>query len=246
MPVKSFARPDLVRAALAVAADLPSGREAANLAQALDGLPVWFKIGLELFTAEGPKLLGLLDEMGYPLFLDLKFHDIPNTVRGAARSAARLGVSMLTVHLSGGKAMCEAATAGRNDAGQPDGGPKIVGVTVLTSEGGNQADLAQKVLSRAKLAQDYGLDGIVCSGHEVASVKAACGPDFICVCPGIRFAGEDADDQARVSTPDETVCAGADLLVMGRPIVRAQNPRQSCERALALMDAALGKKRAQS
>lgn len=231
----------LARPALAVAADVPSAKEAEALARALKGLPVWLKVGLELYTAEGPALLRLLGAGGNPLFLDLKFHDIPNTVRGAVRSACGLGVSMLTVHLTGGEAMCKAALEGRKDAlasGALASGalpPLVVGVTVLTSDGGNEADLAAAVLSRARLAQAYGLDGVVCSGREVSAVKAACGPDFVCVCPGIRFAGAGADDQARVSTPDETVRAGADLLVMGRPIIRAENPRQACEQALALM-----------
>ena len=227
---------------LAVAADVPSSAEAAALAETLGGLPVWLKVGLELFTAEGPDLLRLLGGKGYSLFLDLKFHDIPNTVRGAVRSAARHRVSMLTVHLSGGRAMCEAALAGREDARRAGAGsPLLVGVTVLTSDGGNETELTARVLERARLAQSYGLDGVVCSGREAAAVKDACGRDFLCVCPGIRFAGSGADDQARVCTPDETILAGADVLVMGRPIVRADNPRQACEAALALMDAASGR-----
>lgn len=228
---------------LAVALDVPTAREAIALADALAGQPAWLKVGLELFTAEGPALLRLLGDRGSSLFLDMKFYDIPNTVRGAVRSAARSGASMLTVHLSGGKAMCEAALEGREDARRAgDKPPLIVGVTVLTSEGGDEASLAATILERARLARQYGLDGVVCSGHEAAAIKAACGPAFLCVCPGIRFAGAGTDDQVRVSTPDGAVQAGADMLVMGRPITRADYPGRECEKALALMRGAIGKK----
>lgn len=243
MSASSAAGPIPNAPVLAVAVDVPTAREAVALADALAGLPVWLKVGLELFTAEGPALLRLLGDRGGSLFLDLKFHDIPNTVRGAVRSAARLGVSMLTVHLSGGKAMCEAALEGREDALRAGGRPPlVVGVTVLTSESGHEGSLAETICERARLARQYGLDGVVCSGLEAAAVKAACGSAFLCVCPGIRFAGTGTDDQARVSTPGSAVQAGADMLVMGRPVIRADNPRRECEKALALMRMAAGEK----
>lgn len=220
--------------ALVVAADCPSAREALALAERLASLPVWLKVGLELFTAEGPEVVRRLLDRRFPLFLDLKFHDIPNTVQGAARSASLLGVHMCTVHLSGGAAMCRAAVAGREQAyGHSGNNPLLMGVTVLTSEGGNPADVAASVVDRALLARDCGLDGVVCSGREAAAVKAACGREFFCLCPGIRFAdARGKDDQARVCTPAQAVAAGADFVVMGRPVTGAENPREAARAAL--------------
>ncbi|MDR2075846.1 MAG: orotidine-5'-phosphate decarboxylase [Desulfovibrio sp.] len=217
---------------LIIALDVPSSVQALALAQALAGLPLWLKVGLELFTAEGPDLVRVLLKRSFPLFLDLKFHDIPPTVRGAVRAAARLGAHMLTLHLEGGEAMAAAALEGRGEARA--GEPPIMGVTVLTSlretENGLLEDL---VLQRALEAKRWGLDGIVCSGREVSSVRKACGPDFLCLCPGIRFEGEPAGaDQARVVSPAEAVAAGADFLVMGRPVTRSANPAAAARRAL--------------
>ncbi|MCL1940063.1 MAG: orotidine-5'-phosphate decarboxylase [Desulfovibrionaceae bacterium] len=225
---------------LVVAVDYPSVAQAVALAETLSGLPVWLKVGLELFTAEGPALLKRLEAMGFALFLDLKFHDIPNTVYGAVRSASALGVRMLTVHTAGGEAMCRAAVDGRKAAAsEGKGAPLLMGVTVLTSEGlrgETEMSLAMRVRERAIMARDCGLDGVVCSGLEVETVKRSCGRDFLCLCPGIRFAGTaGGDDQARVCTPAQAAAIGADYIVMGRPITRAASPAQVALAALEEM-----------
>lgn len=234
--------------ALVVALDQPSAGPALALADSLRGLPVWLKLGLELFTAEGPDLARRLMERGFALFLDLKFHDIPNTVQGAVRSAALLGARMTTLHLCGGEAMCRAAVAGRDQGrdalwqktGGPAHGPLLMGVTVLTSEAGPEDEIRARVVERARRARDWGLDGVVCSGREAAAVKAACGRDFLCLCPGIRFADfAGGDDQARVCTPGQAVLAGADFLVMGRPVAGAENPAAAAALALEEMERAL-------
>ena len=255
MPGDSRAAPVLV-----VAADYPRAADAVALAEALSPLPVWLKVGLELFTAEGPELVRRLGAMNIPVFLDLKFHDIPNTVKGAVRSACGLGVSMLTLHLAGGEAMCRAAVEGRADAmagarrhARADApfdapfdaaargmrGPLLMGVTVLTSEGSGQP-MRERVVERALLARACGLDGVVCSGLEADAVKEACGPGFLCLCPGIRFAGgEGNDDQARVCSPARAVGAGADFIVMGRPIIRDDSPARAARAALEDMHGGL-------
>jgi len=220
-------------AELIVAVDYQSAPQALDLAETLSGLPVWLKVGLELFTAEGPPLLKRLGAMGFALFLDLKFHDIPNTVQGAVRSASALGVRMLTVHTAGGAAMCRAAVGGRAAIYGSKGGPLLMGVTVLTSEGAGSAVMRERVLERALMARECGLDGVVCSGLEAEAVKEVCGRDFLCLCPGIRFAGtEGGDDQARVCTPAQAVRAGADFIVMGRPIIKASAPAEAAKAAL--------------
>lgn len=233
--------------ALIAALDMPGAHEALCMADTLAGLPLWLKVGLELFVAEGPLLVKELLERKLPVFLDLKFHDIPNTVFGAVRSACMLGVHMCTLHISGGESMCRAAIDARKQArgGRGEGLlslegkappqlPLLMGVTVLTSTDGNFAEIQAEVVERALLAKRSGLDGIVCSGREAAAVKTACGDDFLCLCPGIRFAEEGAaskDDQARVCTPEEAVAAGADFLVMGRPITRAKDPALAARNA---------------
>jgi orotidine-5'-phosphate decarboxylase len=169
---------------------------------------------------------------GVPLFLDLKFHDIPNTVAGALRSAIHLRPAFVNVHASGGKAMLEAAVQavaeGAEDAGVPR--PQLLGVTVLTSLGeedlcavGQSGPLADQVLRLARLAQSCGLDGVVCSPREIAAIKAACGPDFVLMVPGIRPGWAASGDQKRVMTPGEALAAGADYLVIGRPVTGAQD-----------------------
>lgn len=228
---------------LVVAADYPTAGEALHLARELQQLPVWLKIGLELFTAEGPPLVRRLAAHAPALFLDLKFHDIPNTVQGAVRSACALGVRMLTLHTGGGEAMCRAAVAGREqgmalaeNAAMP--APLLMGVTVLTSESGDAGVLRERVVRRALLARESGLDGVVCSGLEAAAVKETCGPEFLCLCPGIRFAdAAGRDDQSRVTTPAMAVRAGADFLVMGRPVTRAGDPAGAARAALTQMRA---------
>ncbi len=184
------------------------------------------KLGLEYFLANGPA--GLQAAAGAPLFLDLKLHDIPNTVAGAVRSLLPLNVQMLTVHAGGGGAMVAAAAKAAAEASQR---PRILAVTVLTSldeaalaETGVAGGTTQQVLRLARLALDNGADGLVCSAHEIAPLRDAFGPKPILVVPGIRPAGSATNDQARVMTPEQAVRAGADYLVVGRPIFSAPDP----------------------
>jgi orotidine-5'-phosphate decarboxylase len=211
---------------------------AAALARAVAGLVGGVKIGKELFTAHGPDGVRAVAG-GVPLFLDLKFHDIPNTVAGALRSAIHLRPAFVNVHASGGKAMLEAAVQavaeGAEDAGVPR--PQLLGVTVLTSLGeddlgdvGQAGPLADQVLRLAHLAQSCGLDGVVCSPREIAAIKAACGPDFVLMVPGIRPAWAASGDQKRVMTPGEALAAGADYLVIGRPVTGAQDAAAAARR----------------
>lgn len=223
---------------LVIAADVAGAREALNLAEALSGLPVWYKIGLELFVAEGSEIVREFLAGGFQVFLDLKFHDIPHTVRGATRSATLLGVRMTTLHVAGGRAMCLAAVQGKEEGRDALGrkcGPLLMGVTALTSEQGDAAAMRAKVVERALLAKEYGLDGVVCSGWEAAAVKQACGRNFLCLCPGIRFSSHEIDDQARICTPAEAVLAGADFLVMGRPVLKAADRAEAVRKALREM-----------
>ena len=232
--------------ALAVALDFADPAVALDLLHGLNGLPLWFKVGLELFTIGGPDVVAAVLREGFSVFLDLKFHDIPNTVQSATRSATALGVHMTTLHLEGGEAMVRAAVEGRREALAASGavhaagqGPLLMGITVLTSTvekgGGEIRDL---VVQRAMQAKAWGLDGVVCSGQEAAAVKAACGTKFLCLCPGIRFSGEAAGDQARVTTPEQAIRDGADFLVMGRSITRSAQPREAAQKALAAIAAA--------
>lgn len=187
------------------------------------------KIGLEAYTALGPRAVEPLVARGFDVFLDLKFHDIPNTVRAACHAAADLGVWMINVHVAGGARMLAAAREGVNAAAKP---PMLIGVTVLTSQ--SAEDLAgagvsltpgEAVMKFAGLARTAGLDGVVCSGEEAANVRQACGGGFVIVTPGIRPAGSRADDQRRTMTPKEAIARGADYLVIGRPITQAPDPR---------------------
>ncbi len=191
------------------------------------------KLGLEFFTHNGAEGVRRVAACGAPIFLDLKFHDIPNTVHGAVLSAARLGVFMLTVHTSGGMAMMQAASEAAGEISRSMGGvrPKIIGVTVLTSlddedlkQTGVSASAADQALRLATLAQKAGLDGVVCSAHEITRIREACGSDFTLVAPGIRPFGSEIGDQKRVLTPREALASGADYLVIGRPITGAANP----------------------
>lgn len=207
-------------------ADLP---EATWLAARLKGAIGGVKLGKELFTAHGPDAVKKVKAAGQEVFLDLKYHDIPQTVAGAVRAAAGLGVFMLTVHASGGAAMLRAAADAARAFGEER--PRIVAVTVLTSlDAGDLAAVGQtgpvatQVERLARLAQASGVDGVVCSPHEVAALRKACGPGFLLVVPGVRPASTAADDQKRIATPAEAVRAGADYLVIGRPIVRAPDP----------------------
>ncbi len=221
---------------IVVALDVPDLDQALELARALRDVAGMFKVGLELFSATGPRAVEAVRALGVPVFLDLKLHDIPATVAGAVRSIGRLGASLLTVHASGGSEMLRAAAEAA--AALPDP-PVILGVTVLTSL--ESADLEAvglsgppevAVLRLARLTCSAGAGGLVCSPREVAALRAALGPAPLLVVPGVRPAGKELSDQKRVSTPAEAVASGADLLVVGRPITRAADP-PAAARAIA-------------
>jgi len=227
-----------------IALDVGTKREALALAEALKEARV-FKIGLELFTAEGPALLDEAVRLGKKPFLDLKYHDIPNTVAGAVRSATRKGVHMLTLHTSGGIEMMAAAARAALEESARTGKerPVLLGVTVLTSlkdeelrRIGFAHAVADQVLRLAVLAKDSGLDGVVCSPHEIESIKRECGSHFLVVTPGIRPAWAAAQDQKRIMTPAEAIGKGADYLVIGRPITEASSPLEAFLRVLAELE----------
>ncbi len=230
----------LVRPEVIVALDVPGAEEALKLAGTLaggsNGARPWLKVGLELFTAAGPDMVRELTRRGAQVFLDLKLHDIPNTVGRAAAVSADIGAGMLTLHLAGGEAMARAAVAAV--ANRPSR-PITLGITLLTSQGPEDLPpgytAARWVTELARRAKAWGLDGVVCSGHEAAAVKSACGKDFLCVTPGIRPAPEPGqavknDDQRRVMTPAEAVAQGADFLVIGRPITQTGDPAAALRR----------------
>ena len=222
-----------------VALDVDSSAKALALADALRGTVAGYKIGKQLFTAEGPEVVRTLTARGDRVFLDLKFHDIPNTVAGAVRSAMATGAWMVNVHASGGSAMMRAAAQAAHDTAAKTGAarPLVIGVTVLTSmdeaalaEVGTTRPVIEQVVHLARLAKAAGLDGVVASPQEIAAIRTACGPDFHIVTPGIRPAGQaGTDDQARTLTPKEAVAAGATYLVIGRPITAAADPRAAAE-----------------
>jgi len=216
-----------------VALDFANPMRALGLAERLDPHDCGLKVGKELFVTAGPDPVRWMVARGFNVFLDLKFHDIPNTVAQACAAATRLGVWMLNVHAAGGRPMLKAArdaVAGTAaEVGVPR--PLLVAVTVLTSldqatlhETGIDLDAGRHVLRLAALARDCGLDGIVCSAIEAPSMRAAFGPGFALVTPGIRPAGSAKDDQARITTPEAAARAGADYLVIGRPITGAPDP----------------------
>jgi orotidine-5'-phosphate decarboxylase len=221
---------------LAVALDTPSLAEAETLADRLTGLVRWFKIGPHLFTAAGPEAVRTIRRRG-EIFLDLKFHDIPSTVAAGVAAAARLGVSLCTIHALGGSAMMAAARQASEDARAEDGGAarmRIIGVTLLTSvdaaalsEIGIRESPAAATLALARLAHNCRLDGAVVSALEAEAVRRACGPGFLIVCPGIRPETADRDDQRRTATPAAAIAAGADLLVVGRAITQSRDPRSA-------------------
>ena len=223
------------------ALDVPDAASALELAEQLAPVVGAFKIGKELFVAEGPDIVRRVRNTGAAVFLDLKFHDIPNTVAKAVASAAQLDVQMLTVHASGGTEMLRAAQAAADDA---ENTPLILGVTVLTSM--NEADLteigiqknpAQQVQHLATLATAAGLKGLVCSPKEITPLRAILPPETQPITPGIRPAGTDTGDQKRVLTPPQAIEAGASWLVIGRPICTAENPRAAAE---AILDSLAG------
>ncbi len=213
-----------------VALDYPDADAALAFCRQVTPPDCRVKVGKELFVAAGPRLVETLARDGFDVFLDLKFHDIPNTVIGACKAAAQLGVWMLNVHALGGRAMLEAARAALPDASSR---PKLIAVTLLTSLTARDlpevgiAGTAQAAATRlALLAHACGLDGVVCSAQEAALLKRDCGADFCLVTPGIRLADSAGDDQRRVMTPGAAIAAGADYLVIGRPITRGADPRR--------------------
>ncbi len=221
-----------------VALDTPDVERAAGLVEALRGEVGGIKIGNELFTAQGPDGVRAVAG-GERLFLDLKFHDIPNTVAGAVRSATRLRPFCLTLHAAGGRAMMQAAAAAAREAAEEleVARPRLLGVTVLTSLDrddleavGQPGSTADQVRRLAGLAQEAGLDGVVCSPREIEILRADRGVDFILLVPGIRPAWAASGDQKRVTTPGDAIAAGADFLVIGRPITAQADPRAAARR----------------
>ena len=229
---------------LLIALDVPTGGEALHLADLLRESVGGFKIGSQLFTAEGPAIVRALTGRGDRVFLDLKFHDIPNTVANAVAAATSLGVWMVNVHASGGtKMMRAAAEAARNTAstaGRP--APLVIAVTVLTSmtaaamsEAGTNVPVIDQVSRLARLAQEAGLDGVVASPQETSVIRALCGPGFAIVTPGIRggAAVTSTDDQERTMTAAGAIAAGSSYLVVGRPVIAAPDPREAAEKIAA-------------
>ena len=226
-----------------VALDTDTADRALRLADLVKGEVAGFKVGLELVNAAGFGLFDDLKALAGPdvkVFYDGKFHDIPNTVAGASRAAARRGVWMFNVHASGGSAMLKAAVQGAAEGAAQAGvrKPLVIAVSVLTSlssdvlreELGVTRSLSDQVVALARLAQDAGCDGLVASPHEIGAIRAACGPDFTLVIPGVRPQGADVGDQKRVLTPGEAVRAGADYLVVGRPITASPDPAQAARK----------------
>ncbi len=229
MSAKSIEDPRVI-----VALDFPGGREALQFVEQLSPGSCRLKVGKELFTSAGPDLVRQLVTLGHDVFLDLKFHDIPNTVARACEAAAQLGVWMVNVHASGGRRMMEAASVAVQNAGGRK--PLLIGVTVLTSMGpedlaevGVQADPAEQVERLARLAKDSGLDGVVCSPREAARLRTSLGDDSMLVTPGVRPAGASTDDQTRVMTPADAMRDGSDYLVIGRPVTQASDPVRALE-----------------
>ncbi|WP_166243885.1 orotidine-5'-phosphate decarboxylase [Paenibacillus turpanensis] len=220
-----------------VALDYQEAGSALDVVRKLDGIPCWMKVGMELFYAEGPAFVRELKDRGHKVFLDLKLHDIPNTVRGAARSVTRLGADMFNVHAAGGSAMMRAAMEGVVQGAEGGALPQVIAVTQLTStsqdmlneEIGIAGSVADTVVRYAQLAKASGLQGVVASAQEAGILKEACGSGFVLVTPGIRPAGSSMDDQSRVLTPAQALAAGSDYLVIGRPITAASDPRAALE-----------------
>ena len=234
----------LTKDRLIVALDVPSATQARQLVQSIGESASTFKIGKQLFTAEGPELVRDLVASGKKVFLDLKYHDIPNTVAAAVRSAAELRVSMLTVHASGGSKMLKAAAEA---AAQSPAKPTVLAVTVLTSlsdadlqEIGVAGTVLSQVLRLGALARSAGCEGLVASAKEAAELRRELGEGFAIVTPGVRPAGLAAGDQARVVTPADAITAGATHLVVGRPIIEAADPARAAADIVAEMEAVYG------
>jgi orotidine-5'-phosphate decarboxylase len=228
---------------LIVALDVPDANSALHLAAQLEDTCQWFKVGLELFVSAGPQIIEPLLKRGHSVFLDLKFHDIPNTVAGAVRSAASLGVHMLTIHAAGGPAMLAAARSALDAVANP---PRLLAVTVLTSMDAAQNTAigldrspASQVDLLARMAMAEGIRGFVASPQEVAALRSLTGPEGVLVIPGIRPAGAGLGDQKRIATPADALRLGASYLVVGRPITQAPNPAAAAEAILKEMAHAL-------
>jgi len=232
---------------LIVALDVATLAEEENALRELGGTVSFFKVGNQLFTAAGPRAVEAIKETGAKVFLDLKYHDIPNTVERTAQSACDLGVDLFNVHALGGFEMMECAAKAvwnwSEEKGRP--GPKILGVTVLTSlseaslkdvMGETNRTLEEEVLMLARMASSAGLDGVVASPEEIVPIKEACGKEFIVLTPGVRPQGSEMGDQKRVLTPGEAIRRGADYLVVGRPILSALNPREAAGAILQEME----------
>ncbi len=219
--------------------DVPTEAAAIALVEELPEI-IWWKVGLELFVSCGPQILSILKQRQKRIFLDLKFHDIPNTVVGACQSAARYGVDLLTIHATAGRAALtkaqEAVMEGAKATGQNP--PKLIAITILTSLTSRDIafdlkiplELPEYALQMALLAQESGLSGAVCSPQEVEQLRRVCGDDFVLVCPGVRPSWAEAGDQKRSLTPSQAIKAGADYLVIGRPITAAADPKEALER----------------
>ena len=233
------------RERLIVALDVPDEGAARALAGSLAGAIGLFKVGSQLFTAAGPSVVRELVAAGERVFLDLKFHDIPNTVAGAVASASSLGATLLTIHGSGGPAMIEAAARAARGSGT-----RLLAITVLTSHDaatleriGMAGSMEDNVRRLARLAREAGADGVVASPHEARAIRDACGEGFLIVTPGIRPAGAERGDQARAATPAEAFAAGADFLVVGRPITAAADPARAARAIVDEMEAAAAARR---
>ena len=226
---------------LVVALDFKDAQSAFEMAEKVRGVAPWVKVGLELFCAEGPEIITRFKEMGFKVFVDLKFFDIPNTVKGAVRSATRAGADMLSLHALGGERMAIAAREGRAEGATGDEGPLLMAITILTSMDEDDIPfpvpdgLGSAVLDLALASSQAGLDGVVCSGLEVEAIKEKCGKDFLALTPGIRPASV-SDDQRRVVTPAQAVERGSNFLVVGRPITGADDPAEAARRIVAEMN----------
>ncbi|MDR0266509.1 MAG: orotidine-5'-phosphate decarboxylase [Paenibacillus sp.] len=231
---------------LIVALDYADAAQASALLQELEGIPCYMKVGMQLYYAAGPDFVRDLKAHGYKVFLDLKMHDIPNTVKGGAESITRLGVDMFNVHAAGGKDMMMAAMEGVKKALQSDSSlqqPLVIAVTQLTSTGQDMLNqeigipgiVKDAVIRYAELTKAAGLDGVVASAQESGDIAGACGSDFVTVTPGIRPAGSDQGDQKRVLTPGDAIRNGSSYIVVGRPITMSEKPREAAEQIIKEM-----------
>jgi orotidine-5'-phosphate decarboxylase len=227
---------------LIVALDFPTQKEALGLADHLHGSCKWFKVGLELYLASGNSILEELRKRGYSVFLDLKLHDIPNTVAAAVKTVSTMGASLLTLHAAGGPAML---TAAAEAAASVPGAPRLLAVTVLTSMDDGQlkstgvsSSAPVQVLRLAQLARAAGISGLVCSAQEVRLLRGELGPEPVLVTPGIRPAGAAINDQKRIATPAVAIADGASMLVVGRPITQAPDPAAAANSILAEIESA--------